>query len=292
MFVNLTNQEYGLRVVTGIFGSWKTKNLFQEAFFRKQMNPDGLLIANIPYSFVDIHFNSKADLNIILGCVMQYIEATNNLEDMQQHIFPPIKIIVDEVHCYYFARDFKAFDKTVMTIMTQCRKRRITIDFISQELAQLDIFIRRLSPLVLCYEKAFFGFKKAVLYYARNNEGTDLWNETAFEELDNTLIFPDKRVLWFNPKLKNYYEEKYLTYFVAGFRNVLPDGYNFNDFKTKQLELFEKYGYQFLKDTLKDYDVNSTFFLPQTQTYEDWLTIQDRIVQDMTPEDLSQDPEA
>lgn len=272
LLVSMTSQDYWLRLVTGVFWSWKTKNLFQEAFFRKKDNPDWLLIANIPYSFVDIHFNSKTDLNLILSHVLAYIEATNNIEDMQEAIFPPIKILIDEVHCYYFARDFKAFDKDVMTIITQCRKRRITIDFISQELAQLDVFIRRLTPLVLCYEKSFLGFKRAVLYYARANEWTDLWSETQFEEMDKTWIFPDKRVLFFNPDLKKYYDEKYLTYYVVWFTDILQ-WFTFEQFKQKQLELYEKYGYLPLKKHLDDYQPSSTSFFPQTNmNYQKDLT--------------------
>lgn len=267
MFTWLTNQEYWLRLVTWHFWAWKTKNVFQEAFFWKQKNPDGLLIANIPYDFVDIHFNSKADLNLILSHILAYIEATNTIEDMKEAIFPPIKVLIDEVHCYYFARDFKAFDKDVMTIITQCRKRRITIDFISQELAQLDVFIRRLTPLVLYYEKFIFWFKKAILFRALQNEATDVWQETAFEELDRTRLRPDNRVLFFNKKLKHYYEQKYLTYYVVWFTDVLKER-TFEQFKAKQLELYEKYWYLFLKKTLNDYTPNPNSFFPEVKPYQ------------------------
>lgn len=278
-FITMTSQEYWLRLVTGVFWSWKTKNLFQEAFFWKQKNPDWLLIANIPYSFVDIHFNSKTDLNLILSHILAYIEATNNIEDMKEAIFPPIKVLIDEVHCYYFARDFKAFDKDVMTIITQCRKRRITIDFISQELAQLDVFIRRLTPLVLCYEKALFGFKRAVLYYARANEWTDLWSDTQFEEMDKNLVRPDKIVLRFNKDLQKYYDEKYLTYYVVWFTDILH-WFTFEDFKKKQLDLYEKYWYLFLKKTLNDYTPSFDTFFPQTDL--NYKESSEEVAQDLT----------
>ena len=116
--------EFGMRLITWTFWAGKTKNTFQEAFLRKQQNPDWIIISNVPYkdldwnSLVDISFNSKQDLKTLLEHLYRYLQDTNHTEYLQDMLFVPIKIIVDEAHLYYFSRDFKAFDMEMMTILT------------------------------------------------------------------------------------------------------------------------------------------------------------------------------
>ena len=148
-------QWYWLRLITGAFGIWKTKNVFQSAYLWKKDNPEGILISNIKYDFVDILFNSKKDFDFIMKDIVQYIRDTNNYDELKKSIdFPPIKIIVDEAHLYLFAREFKSFTKDLLLVLTQCRKRDISIDFITQELWQIDVFIRRLCPYIEYFESA------------------------------------------------------------------------------------------------------------------------------------------
>ena len=49
--------DYGVKFIVWDFGSHKTKNLFQFWYLWKKENPNWVLIANIPYDFVDIPFD-------------------------------------------------------------------------------------------------------------------------------------------------------------------------------------------------------------------------------------------
>jgi len=91
-------------------------------------------------------------LNTILLRLKKYIQETNIETFFKTATWLPIRVVVDEAHLYYFSRDFKKFDFDTLLILTQCRKRKVSIDFITQELAQIDVFIRRLVPYVSRYQ--------------------------------------------------------------------------------------------------------------------------------------------
>lgn len=173
-----------------------------------------MLIANVPYDFVDLHFCTKDDLDKIIDYISLYIEATNKIERFKEKDFPLIRIIIDEAHLYFFSRDFKALNKTALLILTQCRKRYIQVDFVTQELAQLDVFMRRLMPYVMNYEKRLFGMQRATMYYFKVAEVSDIGDEMRVEELETEYIWPDKVQKYFNRSLEKYFAQKYLTYYV------------------------------------------------------------------------------
>lgn len=241
-------KDYGLKIITWDFWTWKTKNLYQDAFLRKKKFPDWLLIANIPYDFVDLHFSSKEDLDKIIEYISLYIEKTNTTDRFKAKDFPLIRIIIDEAHLYFFSRDFKAMNKTALLILTQCRKRYIQVDFITQELAQLDVFMRRLMPYVMNYERRLFGFQRATMYYFKVAEVSDIGDEMQVEEIESEYIRPDFVQKRFNKGLEDYFSQRYLTYYVIWKNRVLAD-YTFEDFYA----LIEKHRNMFLFYTSKNY---------------------------------------
>ena len=230
---------YWLRLITWWFGAWKTKNVFQSAFLRKKQNPHWILISNMNYDFVDFYFNSKKDFDFILRDLVQYIHDTNDNEDLKKSIdFPPIKIIVDEAHIYLFARDFKWFTKDILLVLTQCRKRDISVDFITQELWQIDVFIRRLCPYIEYFEKMPLGMTKQSIVYSLDVEWTSMKDETKFEEIESSLLLPFS--LWpiFDKSVKHYYDQKYLTKKVIGYENVRYTDEDKDDKCSKKYEEF------------------------------------------------------
>lgn len=235
-------QWYWLRLITWEFGASKTKNTFQSAFLWKKENPDWILISNLKYDFVDFYFDSKQDFDFILKDLVQYIRDTNDFKELHKDFdFPPIKIIVDEAHLYLFARDFKAFTKDLLLVLTQCRKREISIDFITQELWQIDVFIRRLCPYIEYFEKLPFGMTRMSILYNLNADCTSMRDETAFEEMESIMLLPNSRVPIFKPSIKWYYEQEFLTKYVIWWVNVYSStepedsvtSYQYEDFKKK-----------------------------------------------------------
>lgn len=206
-------RDYGLRLVGGSFWAWKTKNVFQNAYLWKKENPKWLLIANVPYDFVDIYFSSKDDLNKVLMYLKRYIEETNIVEFMKAWYKIPIKLIIDEWHIYYFARDFKALDKEILLILTQCRKRRISIDIITQELRQIDVFMRNLSPYVYWYNDIFLWVRKQSVFYMPNGDVTNVTDEKV-EEIDKEFLMPDRWQKLFNRGLQTFFDQRFLTYHI------------------------------------------------------------------------------
>jgi len=234
-------QWYGLRLITWSFGAWKTKNVFQSAYLWKKDNPEGILISNLKYDFVDFYFDSKKDFDFILKDLVQYIRDTNDFAELHKNFdFPPIKMIVDEAHLYLFARDFKAFTKDLLLVLTQCRKREISIDFITQELWQIDVFIRRLCPYIEYFEEKPLGLTKQSIFYCLDSDCTSMRDENAFEEIESSYLLPFKRGPYFKPILKNYYEQRFLTKYVIGWKDVYSSTESEEEKVSYQYEYFSK----------------------------------------------------
>lgn len=213
--IRWVQEEYWINIVTGTFWSWKTKNVFSEAYLWKLDNPNGLLIANVPYDGVDILFSSPADLTRLLSYIFNYLRNTNNIPFLQDGVFPPIRLIVDESHLYFFSRDFKNFNMEMFTILTQCRKRKVWIYMITQELPQIDKLIRRLVPEVIQYSLWKFGFAYRSLLYFKSTERSDIADEFNVIELKTNIIRPNNIRLLFNKDIQHFYDQKYLTYYIC-----------------------------------------------------------------------------
>lgn len=227
--------DYWIQIITGDMWAWKTKNCFQDAFFFKQN--DDILIANIPYDFVDIPFSSQEDLRKILYYLKLYINDTNNYDKSAFGWFfldkelPYIRLIIDEAQLYFFARNFKQDVEDLLLIMTQCRKRNIKIYVITQYLAQIDKVFRTLAPYVKRYVKLIFWFRRQELLYLVNPETTNLEDEFSVELQKQTIQLPDKWLLFFNKRLQDFYDQKYLTNFVVGAWDIFKMQYD--EFKNK-----------------------------------------------------------
>ena len=294
---------YWLRLITWEFGSWKTKNVFQSAFLWKKANPNWILISNLKYDFVDFYFNSKKDFDFLLRDLVRYIHDTNNLEDLKKSInFPPIKIIVDEAHLYLFARDFKGFTKDILLVLTQCRKRDISVDFITQELWQIDVFIRRLCPYIEYFQKLPLGLTKQSILYSLDVEGTSMKNEEMFEEVESSWLLPFSRWPVFNKKIKDYYNQKYLTKFVIGYENVRYTDEDKSDTVSKKYPEFKEKMLKNLEDFRKPKPKQVTLFnklykkiWPKEHVNDDLLLKQSDIIKSLlkyVPEDeLTQFPD-
>lgn len=221
---------YWIRTVTGDFGAGKTKNVFQDAFYRKQLNPDGIVIGNVPYDFVDVHYSSYEDLEKILEHVLLYIRKTNDVQTLWFYTFRPIYWIIDEAHTYFFSRNFKRFNTWGLLTMTQCRKRDMQMVFVTQTPAQIDILIRRLSPWVTEYVKAALWLVREELLYTKVLAANDLWDATKVDLEKSTIIWWDWLQKLFNPEIKTFFEQAPLSRFVIG----LDDRYHmsFDEFMT------------------------------------------------------------
>lgn len=287
---------YWLRLITWGFGAWKTKNVFQSAFLWKKQNPHWILISNMNYDFVDFYFNSKKDFDFMLRDLVQYIHETNSDDELKKSIaFPPIKIIVDEAHLYLFARDFKWFTKDILLVLTQCRKRDISIDFITQELWQIDVFIRRLCPYIEYFEKMPLWLTKQSILYSLDVEWTSMKNEEMFEEIESSVLLPFSRWPIFDKRVKHYYEQKFLTKKVIWYENVWSSNedkdaicsYKYPEFKEKMLKNLE----DFRKPPLPQVSSLTkliTKFWPKTHVNDDIMIKQSQIIKDLlqyVPED-------
>lgn len=203
---------YWIRTITWYYWTWKTKNTFQGAYLWKQNNPDWVLISNLDYDFTDFYFNSKRDLGWVLKDLVKYIYDTNNSEDLKKNFdFPPIRLVVDEAHLYFFARKFKDFTDDALLVLTQCRKRELWIDFITQELWQLDIFIRRVSPFIQVFEDWPLWTTRESIQYCINPECTSIRDKDSFEEEEFCYLLPSDIWKKLKPSLAWFYAQKYMT---------------------------------------------------------------------------------
>lgn len=237
---------FWLSIVWWAFGAWKTKNVFLDSFLWKQKYPYWLLLANVPYDFVDVYFEDKENLNTIFDWLKRYIEETNTEKYLRNWKRLPIRVVLDEAHLYFFSREFKKFATEDLLILTQCRKRNIQIFFITQELAQIDILIRRLVPYVYRYQKLILWFRRQVLYYFKTSETSDIWDEINVELIEKEILRPNWLQKLLTPELKYYFWQRYLTYHVVGSLNKLFSSYG--DFLNRLLPKLDEMETQTISD--------------------------------------------
>lgn len=262
--------DYWVKFVVWNFGSWKTKNLFQYWFLWKKQNPNWILIANIPYDFVDYHFDSKEDFDCIMRDLVQYIRDTNSVDFLKENKeFPPILILWDEIHEYLFNRDFKSLNKDVVLVLTQCRKRQIEIDCVSQRVAQVDVFLKRLVWIFHYYKLLWKTWiRQEFILDCVNPDSNDIEDESSYEVLESCYLLPDKIALLFNKSLQDYYSQKYLTYYVVWWDNVYA---NEDDISLlKKWDLIYSHRYLDLKsDIMKKMEILNTPLPPKKSFFSD-----------------------
>ena len=233
-------QDFGVYTVMGNYWSWKTSWTFLDlCFLDKNTN---LIISNIPYSFVDIHYDTKEELNKILDSIINYCKLTNR--DIKKYYderfkYKNIILVNDEAHLYFDARAYKEYSKDLDCVLTQCRKRNIQSFFISQRLKRVDINIRRLADFVIRYNRYSVPVFLNTEYVERSiytNEGalSDLqwddsktyimnsdWKQSELEPTpyDREKFTPLTRLFWryyINNKKWEPLGEKWNTLYIAG----------------------------------------------------------------------------
>lgn len=243
-------KEFGVYSVMGNFGSGKTFWTFLEI---SQLDKNkNLIIANVPYKFVDVPYSTASELYDIIEDLEFYVDKSN--EDVlwyykNRRYFKNIVIVVDEAHLYFNSRhwgkkwkwDVPLIDRLDI-ILTQCRKRNIKIVFISQRLKRVDINIRRMTDFVVRYKKKsipilWIQWSKKTIYEnewdladiqgddTKTYVANDSWGtRTDIEKskLSSSQFLPLLKIFWF-PLWKylsqwqfyNFQNEQHNSYFIS-----------------------------------------------------------------------------
>lgn len=151
-------KNYGLNIITGNFGSWKTFKLSTILEDTKEKNKDVCIISNVPWSITDIYYNSIEDFQMVLEHMYMFYEETNKNFDTYDTTRKDIILVMDESQIYFPARWFadkkqKELREKLTIILTQCRKRYTKIYCAVQRTKMLDINFRRLADYVRFLDK-------------------------------------------------------------------------------------------------------------------------------------------
>ena len=193
----MSKLNYGASCVMWNFGSWKTFKSFQEAY---SVDSNTFVIANVPYSRVDLFYSTEDQLLNVIKLLEQYALSTN--ASIREYWFnwvhsqKDILFIVDEAHLYFDSRSSLVRwnnMESMKLLLTQCRKRKIRMVFISQRLTQIDVRIRRLCDYVEEYHRSNFLWLYRVKKSVYENRG-----DVADIEADNNVKY-----------ISNYDEKNY-----------------------------------------------------------------------------------
>ena len=233
--------DYWVKIILWEFWSWKTYNVYYEAYLRKLSKENPYIIANVPYYFVDLCYSSVDDLIKIFKVLVDYSDITNKKEILQDYDwFRPIIFILDEAHLYFFSRWFsKNFNKEQLIVLSQVRKRKISMYLITQELAQLDSTFRRLVPAVRKYYY-WFGFWRWYVDYYLKKDDTDIKNEEISDKVGWWPVFGSylaPKIKYFFLKILNskklaFFRDYWTSYYITWFEkkiNVLTLNSFLND---------------------------------------------------------------
>lgn len=244
-------KEYGVTCISGNFGAGKTFWTFLNLFALDK--DEYFIIANVPYSCVDIFFSTTDELVNVLKVLDYYVQETNwdlQLLYKSQPITKKIIFVLDESQNEMWAREaltkanlIKEFKPT----LTQCRKRRIKMFFITQRLTQIDIYIRRLSDFVLEYRKRrFFGaFRTTRSLYENIGDVAQIETDDSVRYIDweayqtfkeRALMYSDvfrhhtrgirNLVYCFDPIYQKIAKEKHLSLYVVGYEDPNTDEFD------------------------------------------------------------------
>lgn len=243
---------FGLQIVTWAFWSWKTYNNSLET---KNFSEEWLfIISNIRNSFTNLKFDSSLDLERVFSYIMKYAEITNK-ESFIKLWFRPIVFNIDECHNYFFSRNFwENMNGDNVMVLTQLRKRNILANFITQELAQLDIFIRRLSQwMVKRYYAGLWFIRFWRLYYVPSPDTTNLESEEEWVQVvKKWMYFAPTFLLFLSKKRRNLLKEKHISKIIVWYEHLLKE-YKFTDFLIDLYPLESDFWKEFWKVYKKEY---------------------------------------
>ena len=252
--------------VMGNFGSGKTFWTFLE--ISKLDKSKNLIIANVPYKFVDVFFSKAEELYSIIESLEKWIWDTNNeIENYfySMQSYKNIVLIIDEAHLYFNSRrrDKWWLMDRLDIILTQCRKRNIKVFFISQRLKRVDLNIRRMTDYVIRYKRQWIPIlwiqRSIRTIYENAGDVADIqWDESktyvmnsdwsSKSDVEKSVIESDL----FRPMLKifripigkrissrdleNFKGEAHNSYFISGLEAENTQ----NEVKTDLLYSYEK----------------------------------------------------
>ena len=166
------NSLYGLTMITGDFGSWKTFWLGAEIYQQKMENPDICLISNVPREITDIYYNSVEDFKKVIDYLYRFYAETNADTKKYDKHWKDIVLVMDEAQIYFPARWFADKDKKelrdkLIIVLTQCRKRYTKFWFATQRTKMVDLNFRRLADYIWYFsimENVLFKVSKLNVY--------------------------------------------------------------------------------------------------------------------------------
>jgi len=210
--------DYWIISIQGTFWKWKT--LLATVLLYEYKQKGAKIISNVPYDFVDWHYDTVEDLKFILSNL--YDKFTKNNPPQKIH---PLVIFVDELHLYFFSRDFMKnfWEKNLKNFFSQLRKRKVLIISTTQYILNVDGFLRKFVDFV--YIPTFYKsislltYKKAVWL----DREMDIYNENEDEVwrcVDDfrTKIFDRWYFIFLNPQIYKY---KPLSYYLTWISNII-----------------------------------------------------------------------
>lgn len=241
----MRENNYWMSIKFWNFWSWKTFSEFYDLYKRDRSH--FYLISNIPYSRVDHFFSTTDQLVEVFDTLGEYAEMTN--QDVKKYadtvrFQKDIVIVVDEAHLHLGARESMAkvnIISKLKIILTQCRKRKIRILFITQRLTSIDIYVRRLADYVEEMDRKSLWPLQWVRKRVYENKGdvADIENENgqivvnadgqavSFKEwalIQKSLFKPLTWLLAIWPVFYKFFrdlsDEYYLSYYITWYHDV------------------------------------------------------------------------
>lgn len=230
--------DFGARIVTGAMWVWKSFTVFLQTFKKKKnakIKP--FIIWNIPFSHVDLFYQSMEDFDKICAFFVRYMNETNDIWFLKQNFqrFRPVILIMDEAHLYFFSTDTiakmwkKGTWERYRTLFTQLRKRNVTAYFITQVYAQVLSFLRRLVPFVTYLTNALWFLRIKRWLFVKKDE-TDLRDKNIADNQPWQFRFFRHPALYFFLD-KEFSSQHYLSHYCVNLDNHQLLDYDYEQFK-------------------------------------------------------------
>lgn len=272
----MLGRRYGCYLIMWNFKAWKTYWTFLDLYeLDKRKN---FIIANIPYKKVDLFFATPEDLFCIFDDLDIWIKDTNSdLSSYDEKKYKNIHLVVDEAQLYFDARKWNKADllDRLKIFLSQCRKRNISVYFITQRTALIDKTIRRYADFVIRYKRVKFLLLWIQRCFKSLYENEADISDINGEDWQNVYVSTEKSWItkklepkplfssffmplfelfwvfkiwkWFStPVQRELWEEEYLSKYISSFPDVnASNALNFDDLIVE--ERVEEYSERDLK---------------------------------------------